>query len=323
MSEVGACGVNRPTLSVPGDLGVLDLKSQPQLAPGVWLARIKSSPEYAALPVYERALADEGMRLAKASPHPGFYLQRLYELVTTPEDPASQERLRHEANAQLRADLALAKSQRAGCDVALEETSSKDTGRVWRSVVGHNGKTYEVDSRDPNDIHIRVRVCLTGPQAADVRQLEDLIEKTLGRAGGFTVDLQFVDKPGPNVFSAGSDSTKWPSVSNWSAGAFASAHELLHLLNAHDAYNVAGRHATNHAVPREKRLDWFVDGMYRSYDPAQDRDSMMGHGNAPTAVDVCRTVGDEEACKVVRGLSVPARSGVSLRGSVAARKPQL
>ena len=305
-------GANRPAIAPTGDLGVVDLSTWPKVSTKEMVDRIKIAMDHVKLPAAERLSVEEGVRKALASPNPSFYLQRLFTIITTPEDPAQKTQLMQKASAQLKADVAAANAQAKVANTSVEENDAKSASRSWTTVKGYGGKTYDVDKRDPKNVFVKIRVHATGPQAADIKKLEDAIEKTLGKAGGFTVDIEFVERDGDDVFTVGTDPTVWPNCLNWSAGTFVAAHECLHLMNVEDAYNVPGRHAANGAMPRDQRLSLFLHSFDHGYDKGRDRDSIMGHGDKPTAADVCTAVGGDASC-VQQRLPAVKMGSVGLR----------
>ena len=172
--------------------------------------------------------------------------------------------------------------------------------RDWTPRRGENGTLFFVDTRSLDLLRVRVKVrLLPGPGATtadveNIRKLEDGIEKAAS-ARGYSVDLQFVDQPGPDVFDVKVNPAGWTDSRNWSAlaaqGPQTLAHELHHLLGLPDRYNYIDAHAGNADMEIGDRLIWFRVQMQRTYDLDLDQRSIMGHGQSVTETDIDEVAG--------------------------------
>jgi len=133
----------------------------------------------------------------------------------------------------------------------------------------------------------------------DIRSLEDAIEKA-GSTRGYTLNLEFVDRDGPDVFTVAADVSLWPTAGNLVGGVRTLAHEIHHLLGLEDRYDYIESHAGNARLRMAARLRWFHEQMGRADDP-QRHQSLMGSGNLLLDEDVCRVAGlDLAACATAR-----------------------
>lgn len=258
---------------------------------------IRAHSAYLALVPEHRAIADDIMSVARTRDNALYYIDRLELLFDTPDAPrsaVSAETSREISEAAATEAARLLTS--GGRSVAgIEEATSADPSRRWTRRRGEDGTFYDVDRTDPTNIVIRARVRLqrrgtgTAADVANMRSLEDAIEK-LASISGYTVDLQFVDRGGADVFTVGVDPSQWPDSGNWVGGPEVMAHELHHLLGLDDRYDYIEAHAANAEMVIGGRLHWFRVQMDRAPDPA-GRPSMMGDGPVLLDDDVCRVAG--------------------------------
>lgn len=243
-------------------------------------------PAFGALKPEAKADIAEIIRLASKRSDGADFLEKVKAVLETPYVPASVEDGSRAEVAQ-----AVAAAAAAGGDAGAEERISADPARRWTTLTPKGGRAtvlreqgkkvphIDVDRSDPNNIVARVRVHLSGALAGDVAKLEDAIEKHVNRPG-FTVDLQLVDQPGPDVYEVNTDPTKWAEADNWVGNANTLGHELMHLLGLDDEYDYRS-HATNAAMTMEERLHWLKVEAGRAPAPADAWQGIMTDQNNP------------------------------------------
>lgn len=266
-----------------------------------------------------RRLADTILREALARLNCSYFLEKLKLLFDTPEAPpggsapepgsvTERNRARVErAVAQERERLATPQAQ---SEINRQEQIADDPSRVWTPRRGRNGKTFLVDRTDPTHIVVRVKIRLvargasTAEDATNMVFLEDAAER-LAETSGYTLDIVFTDTDGPDVFTVGTDVSKWPTSGNIVGNARTLAHEIHHLLGLDDRYNYIEAHAANRHMRIPDRLYWFLQQMRRTPDPDASR-SLMGSGNTLLDDDVCRVAGlDPATCVPARERGAP------------------
>lgn len=134
-------------------------------------------------------------------------MEKLELLFNTPEkDPAKQAQETSEETEKATTRQKDRMKKQVNKDrTGVEEAIIKDPKRVFKDAKGLNGKLFKIDARDPTDIAVYVKVQLVkagwrtkGEEVERVKSLQDAIEKRIATIG-YTVDLDFVDKPGPDV----------------------------------------------------------------------------------------------------------------------------
>ena len=246
----------------------------------------------------ERALAEDIIAVARYRSNALYYIGKLELLFNTPMAPPTNRA----ADAEKKGDEMAAKEQtrlsapQAKVNETLEENLTAGSGKHdWIMRVGEGGKYFYINKRSPSHLLVRVKVLLTAGQGAtaqdvkNIKSLEDGIEKA-SAARGYSVDLEFSNTKGPDVFEVKVNPSGWTDSGNWSAlaanGPATLAHELHHLLGLPDRYNYIEAHANNASMEFADRLYWFREQMRRVYDPTLDRQSIMGSGNDVTETDV-------------------------------------
>ncbi|HJV61279.1 MAG TPA: DUF4157 domain-containing protein [Albitalea sp.] len=282
------------------------------------LAKIKQGAVYQALDASAKKEVDEIADIARKRDNVGYYAGKLELLFATAEQPAAAQAA---ATSKETTDAATAEAARMGTAGAKaaqgkEETVSKSAARRWRSAQGR-GATFLIDSRDPTDIAVRAKVRLSkAGQGSDadvlhVKSLEDAIEKRASTLG-YTVDLTFVDKAGPDVFSVDVDTSQWTVSGNWVGSDIGLAHELHHLLGLEeDRYDYIESHADNAQMKIPDRIHWFRTELSKVID--NNALSIMNSGeNLPLDDDVCMVAGnkarvDIDACAQKRSAARGAK----------------
>ena len=264
---------------------------------------LRSLPLYQQLKPAQVAIARDIIAMARRSTDPIHFIEKLELLFTTPMRPQGNRAAQGSAQG---AQMAAAETTRlasgaGGAHVLDEEILTVlAPSRDWTPRRGENGTLFFVDTRSLDLLRVRVKVrLLPGPGATtadveNIRKLEDGIEKAAS-ARGYSVDLQFVDQPGPDVFDVKVNPAGWTDSRNWSAlaaqGPQTLAHELHHLLGLPDRYNYIDAHAGNADMEIGDRLIWFRVQMQRTYDLDLDQRSIMGHGQSVTETDIDEVAG--------------------------------
>jgi hypothetical protein len=235
-----------------------------------------------------------------------YYVGKLEQLFDTVELPPTQQA---EETAERLATAATEETARIGTSAGgarkgAEEAISQDPSYKLIPRRGRDGTTFLIDARDVTNIAVRIKVRLVprgsgrAVDVANVSQLEDAIEKRASTLG-YSVDVEFVTKPGPDVFTIGVDTSKWPTSGNWVVEPEGLAHEVHHLLKLEDLYDYIERHATNPRMTIAERIHWFRVQMDRTPDPAAGKSIMgkseTGARNLPSDQDVCRVAGLRDA----------------------------
>jgi hypothetical protein len=235
-----------------------------------------------------------------------YYVGKLEVLFSTSEEKPEKQTAAFSAGVATvaAAELGRLATAEGTARAGAEEAVSKDPSRVWVTGKGEEGKVFLIDARDLTNIAVRVKVRLvpkgkgTKQDVANVRQLEDAIEKYSSTLG-YNVDLEFVDKAGPDVFTVGVDPSDWPTSGNWISAAPGLAHELHHLLGLDDLYDYIEAHAENPYMKIPDRIHWFREQMKKAPEPEAGKSIMgkptTGMRNLPSDVDVCRVAGQKNA----------------------------
>jgi len=261
--------------------------------------KIRQNPAYRSLSAGDRGVAEWVLwRASLGDPQKrAYYLGKLDTLfntayVKTPR--LGESELEKINNAEV--DAALARERGRGDVFKGQEEQSSGNARLTPRV-GFNGTRYRVDGRDPRAVVVKLKVHLTGkPElVAKIKELEDAIEKAASTTG-YSVDLEFVDKWGPNVFDVKANSKEWPATNNWVSGVETLAHELHHLLGLDDRYDYIEAHAANEFIPTSERLYLFAIQMMKPADP-RGFASLMGDqfSGTPLPEDVCGVLQDRSA----------------------------
>jgi hypothetical protein len=252
-------------------------------------------------PARARQIADQIIRDAKPRDDCMYYINYLHTLFSVPENPASSVSAQQGPVLQQAAQDEQTRLQDPQAQQAAqfeENLSAAVAGANWTQLSGQDGVHYYIDRTDPTNMVVKVKVRLTGRQApvAQARSLEDAIEKQANTAG-YTIDLQFVNRRGQDVFQAEVDPSEWATSGNWVGTPDVMAHELHHLLNLPDRYNYIEAHSGNADMYVCNRIHWFLEEFNRGGDPNRYT-SFMGEGNLVTDADVCQVAqfADQSDC---------------------------
>ncbi|WP_164905206.1 eCIS core domain-containing protein [Aequorivita ciconiae] len=261
------------------------------------VAVIRSHSAYAALPTATRRLINQIIAIARTRDNWQYYLTNLSLLLSTPDAPpvpvvpsdssstsnprSTREMNETEVNDSLSSERSRLFYPEGSLAVNSEENQTTSPPRVWKLHRGTGGKYYRVDARDAGNIFVKIKVKLSGRNAQDianVQEMEDGIEKK-STTFGYIVNLEFVNTGGNDVFNVGVDLSKWTTSGNWASGVNALAHEMHHLMGLDDRYNYIDAHAANADMDMTDRVYWFRQQMNRS-GAINDADSIMNDHDA-------------------------------------------
>src|SRR4030095_8787513 len=168
-------------------------------------------------------------------------MSQLETLFNTPESKAAE----HTADVNLEIGAAetankerlTKKTSKAPKHTGDEEAVSTAKAANFVKRKGRDGTLFQIDARDVTDVALLVQVHLTATKKTKdntdaitkIKGLEDAIEKHIA-TWGYSLDLRFVDKGGPEVFTINVDTGKWADAGNIAGGQATFAHELHHLL---------------------------------------------------------------------------------------------
>ena len=255
--------------------------------------KLKLTPVYAALPPGSKTELDEIADIARKRDNIGYHASKLELLFATPEDPPSTQAA---ATRKETDDAAAAEAARLGTAVGKaqkdkEKKAGARAGRVYTPTAG-DGATFGLDARDVTDVAVRARVRLTKKGSGNdtdvlhVKALQDAIEKR-SNTFGYTLELEFVDRPGSDVFEAAVDTADWTVANNWVGSDVKIAHELHHRLGLkEDRYNYIDSHSKNRGMRIPQRIHWFRVELTKVIDNTEL--SIMNTGlSLPQDDDVC------------------------------------
>lgn len=269
---------------------------------------IKKLPDYISLP--DKTFADQILVKAKTKNDCLYLLGKLKDLFTAKEKNVATITAETQASTAVETtkEAARVAKPKAAKDLNVEEKASADPARTWVKIKGKfGGGTYQVDRTNPKNIVVKAKVFLkvagTGKPAdvANIKSMEDGIEKAAS-AKGFTVDIEFVNAPDAETFTAEVRPGEWEDATNWSGGSPTGfAHELLHMFAFElDRYNYIDEHSTNTSMVINERLRWFLTQLNKPAGFDNDK-SLMGRGEHPLDDDACTVAGlDKATCVAAR-----------------------
>lgn len=263
---------------------------------------IKKLPNYTSLP--DKTFADEILVKAKTKNDCLYLLGKLKDLFQAKEKNVATITAETQAStvAETTKEAARVAKPQAAKDLNVEEKLSADPARTWVKIKGKfGGGTYQVDRTNPKNIVVKAKVFLkaagTGQPAdvANIKSMEDGIEKAASMKG-FTVDIEFVNAPDAETFTAEVRPGEWEDATNWSGGSPTGfAHELLHMFAFEvDRYNYIDSHSTNTSMVVNERLRWFLKQLDKPAGFDNDK-SIMGYGEHPLDDDACTVAGLDKA----------------------------
>ena len=271
--------------------------------------QIKAKPTYTALA--DKTVADGIISEAKKKGACIYYIGKLKALFDTPEKAAADVATENKAitvEAVKKEKARVAKPAEAkNLDVEKKAADAVPAAN-WKNIAGKfGGGTYQVDSANPTNIIVKVRIFLkksgTGTDADvdAIKQMHDGIEKAVA-AKGFIISIEFLNAPAAGAFEVNVHHEGWTTATNWSAATPKTlAHELLHLLAFEiDRYNYIESHAKNENMLIPDRLHWFRVQLDKppGFDNPQ---SLMASGEHPLDDDVCKVAGlDVKTCVAAR-----------------------
>jgi hypothetical protein len=273
--------------------------------------KLKEHPVYKKQKANEKTLVAEILTIIRTRDDALAQMSQLELLFNTPEGKEAErtEAVNIEIGEAEKANTErmTKKTSKAPKHKGDEEAVSAAKGRVFSKRKGRDGSLFQIDARDVTDVALIVQVHLTATKKTKdntdaitkIVGLEDAIEKHIATLG-YSLDLKFVDKGGPEVFTINVDTGKWADAGNIAGGDATFAHELHHLLGLEeDRYDYTS-HATNKAMPVDTRIYWFHREFKKTV--TNDPESIMNDENKqPLDDDVCMVAGktkksDVDAC---------------------------
>lgn len=258
---------------------------------------IREHRVYQTLDPESRAVADQILAKAKHKEDPVYYGEKLRLLFDTPEAAEEEVAVHNIESAQAGAEatqerLATPEGRK---NEGQEEAVSRDRSRRWTGIQG-DGAKFAIDRSDPSNIVVKMKVHLTGKRddVASIKAMEDDIEKQASTRG-YTFDLEFSKRSGPDVFEAGVNPGDWTTSHNWIGSSYEIAHEAHHRLGLDDRYDYIESHADNAEMKIPDRLHWFNVQIDKPRDP-QGVDSLMGDGSSLLHDDVCNVAQLPTSC---------------------------
>lgn len=257
---------------------------------------IRNNPAYQSLSKGDKAVANWLMWRASMAPplKQLYYLNKLDTLFKTPYDkPRSVGAAELAKETEAEVDESVAR-ERARGNVFKGEEELQSSSATFSLRPGWRASAYRIDARDPRAVVVKVKIHLEGkPEfVAKIKEFEDSIEKR-SSVRGYTLDVEFVNKGGSDVFSVKADPEVWGSADNLAGGIETLAHEIHHLLGLDDRYDLIESHADNKALPVNERLYMFAIQLFKPPDP---------RGPASLMNDLYRgTLLSEDVCALKRG----------------------
>ncbi len=252
-------------------------------------------------PKETRETAEKIITQARTRDNCKFYIDHLHTLFSTPEAPPAKvgDKWKKVLSDAAQSEEKRLKDPQSKKDAGFEESLSVNAKKPLK---GNRDKIYYIDDSDLTNIVVKVKVKLNGDKkyVDQAKKLQDGIEKEAS-IFGYTIDLEFVNTTGKDVFEADVNPTKWPTAGNWVGDAEVMAHELHHLLNLPDRYNYIESHAGNEKMYIGNRIHWFWKEFNRQSDPNK-MISFMGKGSLVTDEDICTAIqsADVAACVAQR-----------------------
>jgi hypothetical protein len=272
--------------------------------------KLKEHPVYKKQQANEKTLVAEILTIIRKRDDALAQMSQLETLFNTPESKEAE----HTAEVNLEIGAAetankermTKKTSKAPKHTGDEEAVSTAKAPNFVKRKGRDGSFFQIDARDVTDVALIVQVHLTATKKTKdntdaitkIKGLEDAIEKHIA-TWGYSLDLRFVDKGGPDVFTINVDTGKWADAGNIAGGQATFAHELHHLLGLEeDRYDYTS-HATTKAMPVADRIYWFHREFKKTV--TNEPESIMGDNKLPLDDDICMVAGkkskaDIDAC---------------------------
>jgi hypothetical protein len=275
-------------------------------------AKIKKDKVLAKQSFQARKQVNEILTLSRTRDNALYYIDKLETLLSTPEQSADAQAAETSADTKAAADAEAVRQAdpKQSAHSGDEEAISTAHEGKFKKAKGLEGDTFEIDASDVTNIAVRVKVHLIrkGKGTADdvkrIASMQDAIEKRASTLG-YSVDVIFVNKGGPDVFDVNVDTSQWTVSDNWANDDAAMAHELHHRLGLEeDRYDYIEAHADNKQMHIEDRIQWFRAEFDKKID--NNPNSIMNDNvHSPLDDDVCRVAGktkkaDLDACVAQR-----------------------
>jgi len=258
---------------------------------------IRAMAEFTALPLADRRTVQDILTTIRDRDDCIFMIERLQVLLTTPVDQspavgATVSAVMASAADAERERLATPEGRRLQ---NIQENMASSASRNWETLRppprswGHMA-TFRIDRSDPNNIVVQAKMRVQGnpTDVANIVAQQDGIERAAQELG-YTLDVIFVTRGGPDVFTVSVNPRLPQTAGNWSAyntDPSGYTHEIHHLLGLADRYDYTS-HADNPRMDIHNRLHWFSVEAHRPRDPLEAQ-SLMGSGTHLLDDDICR-----------------------------------
>jgi RHS repeat-associated protein len=287
---------------------------------------LKKHPEFKKLDQKHQEMLDEIILEAIKQPDKiEYYAEKLELLFSKPFDKSKGTDLYGKFNDSYK-DAKDRLDTDEGKKTRFDEENKTKRSKMEKVKDSDNEKFYYVDRSDPANIHVHVKVHVFTYQYYDfskgywvpkmnvadaqkVKMLEDDIEKQAAATAGYTIDLEFVNYGGDDVYEIGVNPDLWAQAHNWISSMLGLTHELHHLLGLPDRYDMIEEHADNPKLTVADRLEAFLWQMKEAPLPNMGRAGLMS--NDPKAdprlldAEVCQIAFPQEAA--MQQLCIDAR----------------
>ena len=263
---------------------------------------ILADPAYAGLKSQSKSRVKTIIKKAQKKPlgekigQRNYYLIKLKTAITTPfkgQDTGNEEYgCSLEADKENREEVEkfLKIEGKYWSNIGFENVEEEIVAGGKRKVMreGQDGKIFYVDRSDAKNIRVLIKVKLNGnpDEIVKIKALEDAIEREASTTG-YTLDIEFVDKSGFDVFEFSVSFCEWANSGNWASGPVSLSHEVHHALGLDDRYDYIESHAHNPMMNVPMRLVWFEVQMDKTMTTRDDYSKMSSSENPMLSEDVC------------------------------------
>ncbi len=265
--------------------------------------QIKQLAEYKKLEAISKTEVEQILAEARKRDNALDLMKDLEELFATPEQPAVLQAAEQEAKIAAAAKKNAERLGKGDAQPDREEDISRAKSSGFRRATGQDGTFFQINDRDLTNIAVKIKLRLfpkkqtTGNVQAikNIKSFQDAIEKRAS-TWGYSVDIDFVDQPGPDVFSVGVNTEAWPTSGNFAGSDEVLAHEIHHLLGLPDRYNYIEKHHKNPQMRIPDRIHWFLAEFHKTV--ANGPESIMAGKKSPLDDDVCMVAGKRTAAEI-------------------------
>jgi hypothetical protein len=271
--------------------------------------KLRQHPVYVKLKASDKTLVAEILTIIRQRDDALAQLTQLEVLFNTQEGKPAEREAEVETEIATANEKTVEREKKPAANLHKDDEAkvSADKSRHFRKTKGRDGTLFQIDTSDVSNIALIVQVRLVAKTKsqgntdaiANIKKLQDSIEKRIA-TWGYSLDLQFVEKSGPEVFTIDVNTGKWADAGNIAGGDTTFAHELHHLLGLEEDRYDYTHHATNAAMPIPTRIYWFRREFTKTVE--NNPESIMNSGSkSPLDDDICMVAGkktkaDIDAC---------------------------